>query len=162
MLTKLAAVVAAKRWGLPNLQGIRMAQYAALSHEDKAKFYELSFANYQAAHPSAKFTEALTVPKEKLAKYFRKIKPAEDRLEMVALQKWYLETMGSMEGPTEKEMELYFSNKANVFAYVFRSLADQLGLVRREAADLMASTIDDLFTYINEITGNWFVTRSFF
>ena len=150
---QLAAVAISKRWHLPSMDCMKLSQYAVLSHEDKQKLYSMSYSNFEHAHPTSKFTEALKVSKEKLTKYFKKLKPAEDRLEMVALQKWYLETMMASAGPTEQDLQTYFSNKALVFSYTFQTLASHLRLIRKEAADLLAAASDDLFRFVDEIAG---------
>lgn len=131
-----------------------MSQYAALSHEDKAKLYNHTFSNYQQLHSSSSLTDAIEAYKHKLAKYFKKVRPAEDRLEIVALQKWYLETLSKLEEPKEENQEDYFKAKALVFSYVFHSVADYLKLFRREISDLLTTSLDDFFKYLNEVTGS--------
>jgi hypothetical protein len=132
-----------------------MSQYAALSHEDKKKLYDLTYENYKTLHAPSHFAEALRTSKEKIAKYFRKIKPAEDRLEIVALQKWYLELMTNIEAPDDSDLQSYFMKKAEVMAYLFNTLSEQLGLIRREAADLLTMAVKDLFGYVGEVTGTF-------
>lgn len=151
---QLTAVVATKQWFLPSMECMRLSSYAALSHEDKQRLYGLSFANYQQANLPTRYQDALKVSKDKLAKYFKSIKPAEERLEIVGLQKWYLESLAKSPAPVSADLEQYFSAKSRVFAYTLHSLADQLGRVRREAADLLSLTATDLFRFIDEVTGS--------
>jgi hypothetical protein len=146
-------VVATKEWFLPPMSCMKMAQYAALSNEDKLKLYELSFTNYQQIHHSTRFSTALNVSKDRLAKFLKRTKPAEDRLKTVALQKWYLEQMANLPGPDQQDTEDYFNTKSSMFAYTFHSLADQLRLARKEAADLIITAFEDHQRFIGEITG---------
>lgn len=148
----MTAVVTGKLWHVPDTSCMDLATYVTLSHEDKVKLYENSLAKYKQSHPDLKYQRARDAATEKITKYFKSVKAAPDRIELFSLQKWYCETRDKVSPPTEKNLEDYFYQKSILLVYSAHQMIDQLGLVRKEAADMLRLLSQDIFSHIDEIS----------
>jgi hypothetical protein len=134
------------------MECMNLASYVALTQEDKIKMYKNCFSEYKRINADNKYQKALEATTEKLHRFFRSVKPAKDRMELAALQKWYVEIAPKMLPGNEDNLEPYFDQKLLLFVYAFDSLADQLSSIRKEASELLKLLSSDLFLFIDEIT----------